>query len=432
MSGDKLRALDFRRAFGLGAMQSLLRLVLGFASIKVTAVAIGPSGLALVAQLNNFVGLWQGIFVTPAATAVVRLGGEYADRPDARRQMLATILRLVLAGTFAFAAAAALLAGWLAPALLAGQSHHLAVALAAFAVPAAAFTNLVSAAFNSRGELGAVVRIQMLGALAGFLVYVPSAYFFGIEGALLGTAASYFAATVMAASIMRRTGAALWADIVSEPSREMLRRTLRFYPMLLVHAALVPLTLLILRDQMVARVGLEQAGVWQAGWRLSEIYLAILMAPFSMVFMPKLGVLINDRPGFRREVWRTVGRAALVTLVCAGGILLTRESIILIVLAPRFTPVADLLPWQLAADILAMTAWILSMTLTALMRSGPYVVCEIVRAGVLVGLARVLMPEHGAVAANWAYFAASAAHVSIAAFALRDILWGQKPAQRNP
>jgi PST family polysaccharide transporter len=431
MSGDQLRALDFRRAFGLGATQSLLRLVLGFASIKVTAVVIGPSGLALVAQLNNFVGLCQGVFVTPAATAVIRLGGEYADQPDARRQMLATVFRLVLAGTLAFTAAAALFAGWLTPALLAGQSHHVAVVLATFAVPAAAFTNLVSAAFNSRGELGTVVRIQMLGAVAGFLVYVPSAYFFGIEGALVGTAASYFAATLIAASIVRHEGGALWADIVSAPTREMLRRALPFYPMLLVHAALVPLTYLILRDQMVARVGLEQAGLWQAGWRLSEIYLAILMAPFSMYFMPKLGALINDRPNFRREVRRTVGRAALVTLVCAGGILLTRESIVLIVLAPRFTPVADLLPWQLAADVLAMAAWILSMTLTALMRSGPYVVCEIVRAAVLVGLARAMMPEHGAVAANWAYFAASAAHLSIAAIALRDILWGRGPAQQS-
>jgi PST family polysaccharide transporter len=432
MSGDQLRALDFHRALGLGAMQSLLRLALGFASIKVTAIAIGPSGLALIAQLNNFIGLCQGVFVTPATTAVIRLGSQYADQPDARRQMLATVFQLVLAGTLAFAAAAALSADWLAPALLAGQSHHGAVVLAAFAVPAAAFTNLVSAAFNSRGELGTVVRIQMLGAAAGFLIYVPSAYFLGIEGALLGASASYFAATVIAASIVRRKGAALWADIVSAPSREMMRRTLTFYPMLLVHAALVPLTLLIVRDQIVDHVGLEQAGLWQAGWRLSEIYLAILMAPFSMYFMPKLGALINNRPNFRREVRRTVRRAALLTLACAGSILLTREWVVLIVLAPRFAPVADLLPWQLAADVLAMVAWILSMTLTALMRSGPYVVCEIVRAAVLVCLARAMMPEHGVVAANWAYFAASAAHVSIAAIALRDILRGHGPAQRDP
>jgi PST family polysaccharide transporter len=150
-----------------------------------------------------------------------------------------------------------------------------------------------------------------------------------------------------------------------------------------------------------------------------------------MYFMPKLGVLINDRPLVRREVWHSLGRATLVTLLCAIGIMITREWIVRLVLTRSFLPVVELLPWQLAADVVTMAAWILSMTLTALMRSAAYIFCEVARSVVFVAMAAWLMADHGVVAANWAYFASSAVHLVFAAFALRDVLWSTKSFTRK-
>ena len=53
-----------RKAFRLGALQALVRLVCSFASVKLTAVYLGPAGLALIAQFNNFMSLCQGVIVT--------------------------------------------------------------------------------------------------------------------------------------------------------------------------------------------------------------------------------------------------------------------------------------------------------------------------------------------------------------------------------
>ena len=42
---------------GLGAAQSLVRMALGLASVKVTAVYLGPSGMLLVGQIGSFISL---------------------------------------------------------------------------------------------------------------------------------------------------------------------------------------------------------------------------------------------------------------------------------------------------------------------------------------------------------------------------------------
>jgi PST family polysaccharide transporter len=422
MTSTRLRRLGLRQALSLGAMQSLLRMVLGFASIKVTAVWIGPGGLALVAQINNFIGLCQGVIANPAGTAVVRLGSEFADQPENRRQVTSTAMQLVIGCGLALALPVALSAAWLSPQLLAGQSHLLALVLAAIAIPALAFTNIVVSAFNAVGELSVLSRIQMWGTVAGFVIFVPSAYLFGIEGALLATSATYLVGAAIAALFLRRHSTVGWSDFAQPMTREMTLRTLRFYPMLIVHAALTPLTLLVLRDQIVTRVGLDSAGLWQAGWRLSETYLALLMAPFSMYFMAKLGSLARDRPQFRQEVLRSTLRAAAVTAPVALAIFLLRAWIVRILFAPSFAPVVDLIPWQLAGDVVKMTAWVLTMTLTALMRGRWFVACELARAATFVAVAMAFMDRHGPVAANWGYFAANVVQIGMATFGLRDLL----------
>jgi PST family polysaccharide transporter len=115
-------------------------------------------------------------------------------------------------------------------------------------------------------------------------------------------------------------------------------------------------------------------------------------------------------------------RAAAVTAPVALAIFLLRPWIIRIVFAPGFAPVTDLLPWQLAADVVKMSAWMLTMALTALMRTRWFVVCELARAGSFVAITYALSAEHGPVAANWAYFASSLLLLLLAAIGLRDRL----------
>jgi PST family polysaccharide transporter len=115
-------------------------------------------------------------------------------------------------------------------------------------------------------------------------------------------------------------------------------------------------------------------------------------------------------------------RAAALTAPVALMIYLLRSWIVKLLFSPSFMPVVDLIPWQLAGDVVKMVAWVLTMTLTALMRARWFIASEIARAITFVGVAACFMGSHGAVAANWGYCAASMVQIMVAAVALRDLI----------
>src|ERR1700712_2425177 len=89
-------ASSLRKSISLGAMRAMVRLVCGFASVKLTAVYLGPSGLALIAQFNNFMALCQSVVVTGLETAGARLTAEYIDDRPRRGALLHTLGKLAV------------------------------------------------------------------------------------------------------------------------------------------------------------------------------------------------------------------------------------------------------------------------------------------------------------------------------------------------
>jgi len=163
------------------------------------------------------------------------------------------------------------------------------------------------------------------------------------------------------------------------------------------------------------------AGLWQATWRVSEVYLGVVMAAVSLYFLPRLGEVAGT-PALRKEILRTFVQAVGITAVIALAIFILRDWVVRIVFTEEFLPVRDLMPFQLLGDVLRMAAWILGFVLVALVRSRWYIALELLVPAIYFSGALLLVPKHGAQGVTWAYCLAGAAHFAISVFALRDIL----------
>src|SRR5262245_58658062 len=76
---------------------SVLRILLGFFSAKVSAIYLGPAGMALVGQVNNFIQVSTGAIANGSQTAVVNLTAEREGAEDRLRQLWGTAIGLSLA-----------------------------------------------------------------------------------------------------------------------------------------------------------------------------------------------------------------------------------------------------------------------------------------------------------------------------------------------
>jgi PST family polysaccharide transporter len=420
------------KSLGWGSSMALVRLVTSFLSIKVTAVALGPSGLALVAQLGSFIGMCQSMVGQGLVAGGVRLGAEQGVDDERRRRVYVTVLRLgaVLVGALVLMVFVA--SPWLAEALLHDRRQAPLMAVSGFAVAASITTDLIHGALGVSKDVGLIGRATIISTVLGLLIFAPSAWFWGLAGALWASLAVYVAsATVSAVLLLRRFRGLRWVDAQGPFDTRIARQLVGFYPMLLVNGVLPPLVLIAVRDTLAGQLGLEAAGLWQASWRLSEACQALVVASVSLHFMPGMGELAHDPVGRRGHLLRTLGAACLVSALLATALWLMRAPAVHLVFSSGFGPVADLLPMQLLGDVVKMAGWILVMALVGTMRTRWFIAALSVHALMFIGLTWQWVPVWGTAGAQWGYLAAGLAQALIAAWALRDV-WGTTPGSARP
>ncbi|MYM26675.1 oligosaccharide flippase family protein [Duganella sp. FT135W] len=398
--------MALKRALGWGAAQSVLRMVLGFLSIKITAVYLGPAGLALVGQFGNFFTLMSGAFGTAINTAVVNLTAKAGDDGvDGLATLWGTAMRLALLIGLALCVLVALASQPIAAWLLKDGAYWPAIVAGAASIPLSMAGFVITGGLNGQKRISVLGVIGIVSSLLGSLVFVPLCYWFGVWGGLLAFAVSNCCVLLTALGVLARERTAALAPFGGRWDPAVVRSLWAFFPMLLVHSITEPIAPLMVRDALVVQLGATTAGFWQAALRLSDMYSLVLTTAVSMYLMPHLAGIKDERE-FGRELWRTMGKVAGLTAVGALAIYLLRDLVIAIVFTRQFVPVRELLGYLFLGNVLKMAAWPLRMALVIKLRAKWYIVLEIVVAVLQIALTHAWLPLLGAQAATAAYAAA--------------------------
>jgi len=411
-------------ALGWGGGMAIMRMACSFISIKVTAVTLGPAGLTLVAQFSNFVTLLQSMLGQGMVTGLICLDAEYGSDAERRRRVRSTAAWMLLVLAVVFGLGMAAFAGPLSQWLLHDRTHEVLIAFAGFAVAAAMIADLLNGTLSATKEIGLIGTASMVSTVLGLVIFAPCAYVWGMQGALWGLFSVLIAtALVTVIAVGRRSRGVKLGDYFGVFDRTECRKLLGFYPMLLINGALAPLTLILVRDGLVAHVGLDTAGLWQATWRLSESYQAVIISSTALYYVSDVGERRGDPTALRSTCWRSLAMATGSTALLALLIALLRDPIVNIVFSPQFHPVVTLLPLQLVGDVLKMAGWIFAMTLVATMRPRRFIAVTVMSTLSFVGLTHALVPSLGVEGAIWAYIATGALQVIAGMAGMHDILW---------
>jgi PST family polysaccharide transporter len=371
-------------------------------------------------------------------TGVVRLGAERAEAARLSAQAGAlpppifappdplppSALRLALVLWSATALVVVSASGPIASWLFAGPGHASLIAMAVLAVAAGIGTDLLHGMLGVSKEVGLIGVSTIASTVLGLAVFAPSAWWFGLEGALWASLSVFVLSFGVAALVVaRRSRGVRLPSFAGRHETALGRQLLGFYPMLVVNGVLPPLALLLVRDTLADTLSLHDAGLWQAAWRLCEAAQAVIVASVALHFMPSLGESARDPAALRRRILRTLAAAVGLSALLMLLIVLARGPLVRLVFSADFAPVAALLPLQGAAEVLKMTGWILCMALVGTLRARWFMAITGVSAVSFVGLTQALAPGFGLHAALWAHLATSALQAALAGWALRDVLW---------
>lgn len=387
----------------LSGLLTLLKMLMGFIIAKVIAVYTGPSGMAMLGQVQNAVNGFNGIINAPVGNGIVRFTAEKGkDGLEHCVPWWRASFQWVIIIFFVLSPCALFFSKGISIWLFESNEYSWVVKLIVVFLPLCAIGTLCSSVINGLQNYKRFIGLGAISVLISSLLMICMIIFYGILGAIIAAVSqtAIIGLVMLIANLKQPWGKiTYWFGRSNQAAKISI---LHYILMALTSAILAPLSLIMIRNQLIDSVGWEQAGLWQAVWKISEVYLGVITIALGTYFLPKLSSLDSSEVIFK-EINKTaiiiVPIAALLALI----VYMSRDIAIAVLFTKEFNSSRDLFFIQLCGDIIKMASWIYAYPMIAKGIIKWYIPTELIFSVTFIALGHVLIPKYGLEGANYAY-----------------------------
>ncbi len=324
---------------------------------KILALFVGPGGYALIGQFQNAMAVAITLGSGATAQGVTRYTAEHFDDEARQHRVWQTAGSITLIGCVIVAAIVIPLSGWLARTLLHDATLAPVFVALALGLGALAMNALLLAIINGRKATRLFVAANIAGSLIGLVFTGGLAVSLGLRGALLALALNQSIAFAATAWLVRREPWFRWRYLVGPIDPTMLRALAGYALMATTTALATPIAQVTVRQALVARFGLDQAGYFDAMMRISSLYLLFFTSTMAIYYLPRIAEIRSDGE-LRAEVRSLIVRIAPAIMAISATIFVFRFAIVRGLFDARFLPMTSLFGYQMIGDVLKITSWV--------------------------------------------------------------------------
>ncbi|MCT4706784.1 O-antigen translocase [Enterobacteriaceae bacterium H16N7] len=385
------------------AFLTLFRMISGFIIAKVVAVYTGPSGIAMLGQVQSLITSLNGVVVAPVGSGVVRYTAEHSKNGyDACAKWWQASLHWAFGLVLLIAPITMILSGSLSTFLFQTDKYSWVVIVCCLVLPLSVINTALISVINGQQQYKRYVSIGFISVILSTLVMLSLIYFYGLKGALLAVALNSSLAGFVVLVISCRQP---WFKIKFWFGRSDYekRKAIGSYVIMAIASAIAtPLALVLVRNILISYAGWEGAGQWQAVWKISEVYLAIITMGLSTYYLPQLSKL-QSIDEVKKEINQTTRAILPLVIFLAVCVYFSRDLIIFILFTDEFKASRDLFGIQLVGDVIKILSWLYAFPMLARGATKWFVFSEIFFATTLVLFSFLFIHYLGLQGANWAY-----------------------------
>ncbi|WP_229734126.1 O-antigen translocase [Flavobacterium orientale] len=392
---NQIRQSQLFKVSSLNSFSVLLKIGIGLITSKVLAVFVGPSGLALVGNMRNFVSLFESFATLGFQNGIIRYVASNKDDKDKLASFISTALIVLIGLAFLLSLLLFFGADFVTSLLFeSGSIYSVAITVFAITLPFHSISIFLISVLNGLGKYQKVIYTTIIGNLLGlfFTVFlVTRLYTLGALLAIVITPALLFGVTLY---FLNKEIKLLQLIKFQFFNWNNLNHLYSFTVMALFTAIVSPLVFLILRNYIIDTIGLSEAGYWEAMSRIATYYFMFLSTLLTVYFLPKLSeaVSIDQTKSVFQKYYKTIFPVFVLVLFV---IYFLRFFIIKLLFTDEFLPVSDLFIWQLLGDLFKAASVILGYEFFAKKLTKAYLITESLSFGLLLSSSYFLIPKFG-------------------------------------
>lgn len=378
-------------------MNVILKISIGVITSKVLAVFIGPSGLALTGNLKNFLTSIESIATLGFQNGIVKYVVDAKDDAVALKKILSTIFISLFAVSLALSFILFGFSSYFTSLIFGIQStYNLIFKILAIVLPWYASTAYLLVILNGLGKFKKVIYVNIIGNIIGLLFCIVAVYYYATFGALVAIIVPPALLFFVAFYYVNKEIS--FFDNISRSSFDwsVLKNLSSYSLMALVSSVFGSFVFLAIRNNIIAVLGLENAGYWEAMTRISTYYLMFISTILSVYFFPKLTFSSSKKAV--KNVFKSYYFGVLPFFVIGAVVLFfLRFFLIKVLFSKDFIPVADLFLWQLIGDAFKVASLILGYQFYAKKLTTAFIVTELFSLAIMFALSHFFVISFGLV-----------------------------------
>ncbi len=418
----KIFNLPIIKVSTMTSVSTAVRMLTAFITTKVAAILIGPAGVALVGQLQNFSSIVMAIATGGINTGVTKYVAEYKNSKNKIRIFISTALRINLSLSVLVGIVMISLSSYLSQQLFHSDEYQLVIIIFGFTIVLYSLNTLLLSILNGFKEFKKFVTINIFASITGLIFSVSLIYFFGIIGALISVVTYQSVVVIVTVIMLTKTE---WFNInyfLFGFSKLALKKYLGYTLMVLVSAFSVPVASIIIRNFIISSLSLNEAGIWEGVNQVANLIFMFINTTIITYYIPRLSEL-KDRKDLQKEIITTAKFVLPVTLLACFFIFLLRDFVIKILFSPSFYTMRDLFFFQLIGLFFKILSILVASLMHAKAKTWEFVLTEIIFSATNVLLSILFINIYGLIGVTIAFSINYFLYLVTMLFIFRDIVF---------
>ncbi|WP_295093914.1 O-antigen translocase [uncultured Flavobacterium sp.] len=360
----------------LNSLSVALKIGIGLITSKILAVFVGPSGMAFVGNLRNFLTSLENISTLGFQNGIVKYTAESEKSKIELQKIISTVFLALVGVAIVLSCILFCSVSYWNEKIFGDNIEYLIVfKVLSFVLPTYGVSVFFIAVINGLGRFKKVIAINIIGNIIGLLTSVFLIMQFKTIGALLAIviapALLFFITLYLVQKEIRVSEFIKWYAF----DFKVLKNLSAYSLMTLVSSVFAPFVFLAIRNHIIQDLGIEQAGYWETMTRISSYYLMFISTMLSVYFLPKLSRAETNLE--TKKIFLQYYKFILPVFGLAlTAVYFARVFIIRLLFTQDFLPVTDLFFWQLLGDLFKVCALILGYQFFAKRKTLMFILTE--------------------------------------------------------
>lgn len=373
---EKNNNLFLLKLFSVSSLGIALRSVFGFISQKLLAIYLGPEGLAFVGNFRNVLSLYGLSSTFGVDQGVIVLHSQLEGKTNERKSMLSTTLAYGVIGNVLAGLILLFGASYWSDLIFKSKSYNYLFYILAFQLPFMALYNFCMAVINGKSDYKKATMLSVISGALVTAVVISLVFFYYLSGVLLALTLT----PILQFSIL--------LIFAKEELKGFYKLKIFLHPLFknkllvfsLISFAAVMLNNFVeiaLRNYIINKLSIQEAGYWTAMLNVSNYYLSFLAGLYSLYILPKYAK-VKTLKEFKMEYFKVLKIIGSIFIFLLLAIYVFRKFIISLLYTDVFIPMESLFKWQLLGDGIRIVSVLLAYWFIAIKDWKVFVLTEII------------------------------------------------------